>query len=128
MPVYIGGWQEDYHDAHNWVFPVMHSKGTYSEHLGIGTKYDDEMASAIKTFDEAKRQQLYNQLQQQAYEDAVAIFMVQLLGRHYQRRWVDGYYYNPIWPGRNFYVMSKKPDARPNQEYIKELNLEVKEW
>ncbi|MBI1742281.1 ABC transporter substrate-binding protein [Candidatus Acetothermia bacterium] len=128
MPLYLGGWQEDYHDAHNWVFPVMHSKGTYSEHLGIGTQYDDEMASAIKTFDDAKRQQVYNQLQQQAYEDAIAIFMVQPLGRHYQRRWVDGYYYNPIWPGRNFYVMSKKPDAHPNQEYIKELNLEIKEW
>ncbi len=128
MPLFPAGWLEDFHDAHNWVFPVMHSKGIYSEHLGLGTKYDNKIDAAVRTYDNTKRQALYTELQEQAYDDAIAIFLVQQLGRHYQRRWVDGYYFNPIWPGRNFYVMSKKSDAKPNPEYTGALQLEVKEW
>jgi peptide/nickel transport system substrate-binding protein len=128
MPLFPAGWLEDFHDAHNWVFPVMHSKGTYSEFLSMGTKYDADISAAVKTYDNAKRQEFYNKIQQGAYDDALVIFLVQQLGRHYQRRWVDGYYFNPIWPGRNFYVMSKKADAKPNLEYTGALQLEVQEW
>jgi len=128
LPLYISGWLEDYHDPHNWVFPLMHSQGTYSASLGIGTKYDALIEQGIKELDPEKRKEIYYELQRLAYEDAIVIFLTQAMGRHYERRWVDGYYFNPVWPGLNYYVMSKKPDAKPNMAYIRELNLTVEEW
>jgi peptide/nickel transport system substrate-binding protein len=128
LPVYSAGWLEDYHDAHNWAFPLMHSKGNYTASLNLGGKYDALIEQGINELEPAKRQEIYYELQRLAYEDAIAIFTYQALGRHYQQRWVDGYYYNPTWPGRNFYVLAKKPDAKPNMAYINQLGLAVQEW
>jgi peptide/nickel transport system substrate-binding protein len=128
VPLYPAGWAEDYHDAHNWLYPIMHSQGFYSAHLGIGTRYDAQIDAALKTYDETKRQQLYAQLQARAYEDVPVIFLVQAAPRHYQRRWVDGYYFNPAWPGPNFYILSKQAAAQPNPDYISRFNLQVQEW
>ena len=128
LPVYSAGWLEDYHDAHNWVFPLMHSQGNYATSMNMGTKYDALINQGINELDPAKRQEIYYELQKLAYEDAIAIFQDQPLGRHYQQRWVDGYYFNPIWPGRNFYPLSKRLDAKPNMEYVNQLGLVVQEW
>lgn len=128
LPVYSAGWLEDYHDAHNWVFPLMHSQGTYAPTTNMGTKYDVLIDQGINELEPAKRQEIYYELQRLAYEDAIAIFTDQVLGRHYQQRWVDGYYFNPIWPARNFYPLSKRLDAQPNREYINQLGLAVQEW
>lgn len=128
LPFYPLGWLEDYHDPHNWVFPLMHSQGTFGATLGFGNKYDALIEQGVRELDPEKRRQVYYELQRLAYEDAIVIFQTQALGRHYQRRWVDGYYFNPIWPGRNFYVMSKRPDAAPNRAYVEALGLVVEEW
>lgn len=128
VPMYVAAWLEDYHDAHNWIFTLMDSQGSYGERIGLGTKYDALVEQAVAEFDPAKRQALYYQLQQLAYDDAIAIFVEQRLGRQYMRTWVDGYYFNPIWPGRNFYAMSKKSDGVPNAAYIEALNLNVEQW
>ena len=29
LPIYVGGWVEDYHDPHNWVNPFLYSQGAY---------------------------------------------------------------------------------------------------
>ena len=128
IPMYAGGWLEDYHDPHNWVFPFLHSQGTYAGRLGIGPQYDDLINQGIAELDPAKRADIYNELQQLAYDDAVMIFRDQPLSRQYMRSWVDGYYYNPIWPGRNFYVMSKSDAAKLNMEYIDALGQLVESW
>jgi peptide/nickel transport system substrate-binding protein len=128
IPLYSAAWLEDYHDAHNWVFPLMHSQGNYSASMNLGGKYDALVDQGINELDSQKRQAIYYELQRLAYEDAIAIWTDQPLGRHYQQRWVDGYYFNPIWPGRNFYPLSKKPDAKPNMQYINQLGLVVEEW
>ncbi len=126
-PLYLSGWQEDYHDAHNWVFPIMHSQGTYSAYLGIGTQYDDLIEQGLATLDPQRRREIYYELQRRAYEDAIALFLDQPLGRHYQQRWVGGYYYNPLHP-LDLYALYKAPDAQPNLELARALSLEIQEW
>ena len=128
LPVYSAAWLEDYHDAHNWVFPIMHSQGNYATSMNLGTNYDALINQGINELNPEKRQEIYYELQKLAYEDAIAIFTDQPLGRHYQQRWVDGYYFNPIWPARNFYPLSKRLDAKPNMEYVNQLGLVVQEW
>jgi peptide/nickel transport system substrate-binding protein len=126
-PLYLSGWQEDYHDAHDWVWPVMSSQGTYSEYLGIGTKYDQLIQQGISTLDPTKRQGIYDQLQKLAYDDALAIFLDQALGRHYERNWVGGYYYNPLHP-LDLYPLYKAVDAQPDRKLIGEQHLTVLQW
>jgi peptide/nickel transport system substrate-binding protein len=126
-PLYLSGWAEDYHDAHDWVSPVMSSEGTYSAYLGIGTRYDDLIQQGITTLDPTKRQEIYNQLQKLAYDDAIAIFLDQTLGRHYERTWVGGYYYNPLHP-LDLYAIYKAADAKPNLKLTQEQHLTILEW
>ncbi len=126
-PLFGSGWQEDYHDPHNWVFPVMSSQGTYSEYLGIGTRYDKLIQAGITTLNKAKRQEIYNKLQKLAYDDAIAIFLDQPLGRHYERTWVGGYYYNALHP-LDLYALYKATKAQPNMKLIEQAHLTVKQW
>jgi hypothetical protein len=46
-------------------------------------------------------------LQTTATANAVDIFLVQELGRHYEQLWVEGWYSNPAYPGTWFYPLSK---------------------
>ena len=43
MPVYVGGWREDYHHPHNWVQPYLHSEGAF----GWYQSFPPDMAAAF---------------------------------------------------------------------------------
>jgi peptide/nickel transport system substrate-binding protein len=42
------------------------------------------------------------------YENAPAIRLAVTTGRHYEQRWVNGWYYNPVYPGTYFYPLSEQ--------------------
>jgi peptide/nickel transport system substrate-binding protein len=116
MPVFMLGWQEDYHDPQDWVTPFLAGGGTYaaSQHFpqDVQTQMDKLIAQGVQTADTQARAKIYQQLQNIAYENALDIFVVQRVGRHYEQMWVNGWYYNPIYPGSPetgsyFYVLSK---------------------
>jgi len=111
LPIFIIGWLEDYHDPHNWVHPFLHSKGAFAGFMGLPkelqTKLDGLIEQARRELDPQKRQQIYYQIQQIAYDEALEIFLYQPLGRHYERTWIKGWYYNPAYPGTYFYALSK---------------------
>jgi peptide/nickel transport system substrate-binding protein len=44
-----------------------------------------------------ERAEIYKQLGQKDYDYAIAIRLAVATGRHYEQRWVKGYYYNPIY-------------------------------
>ncbi len=101
LPLFIIGWQEDYHHPHNWVFPYMHSAGTFSSWQyfpqELYDKYDAGIAECLaQPLEEADA--CYKGLQRMAMEDVIDIFMVQPVGRHYEQDWVQGYYFNPSYP------------------------------
>jgi len=132
IPFWIIGWLADFPDPHNFVHPYMHSHGAfaYRQRLSKIANYDELIEAAAKEINPAKRQELYYELQKRAYEDAIDIFLDDAQGRHWQRCWVDGYLYNPMWPGLNYYLLAKKADGKPQLEAIQALYPEVQmdEW
>jgi peptide/nickel transport system substrate-binding protein len=110
------GWQEDFHDPHDWVFPYLSSGGTYAaqQHFDktLQAQLDDLITKAVQATDKNERVKLYGQLQNLAYENVLDVFTVQAQARHYEQSWVKGFYYNPIYPpnsgvGLYFYALSK---------------------
>jgi peptide/nickel transport system substrate-binding protein len=54
-----------------------------------------------------ERGQIYREFNQAYYENIPAILLFTDLDRHYQQRWVNGWFDNPVNPGLYFYVLSK---------------------
>lgn len=111
LPIGFVGWLEDYHDASNWVHPYMHSHGAYAGNQGfeptMQAQFDALIDAGVVETDEAKRNEIYAQLQQLAIDNAIDIFLNQATGRAYMNKAVSGWFYNPLQPGFWWYGMSK---------------------
>ena len=116
MPLFMLGWQEDYHDPQDWVVPFLASGGTYggTQHFpqDVQTQMDTLINQAVQATDPQARAKLYSQLQNIAYQNALDIFVEQRQERHYEQLWMQGWYYNPTYPGSTpsgeyFYALSK---------------------
>lgn len=108
LPIFIIGWLADFPDAHNFVYPFMHSKGTYAAWQGYSNPHVDELIErGITETDPNARRDIYYELQKIYYEEVPSFALPQALGRHWERDWLKGWYYNPIYPGIYFYVLSK---------------------
>lgn len=103
VPIFVSGWIEDIHDPHNWAQPFL--VGTYASRQRmpdeIRQQFQELVSAGVSETDPAKRAEIYKQLTQLDYEYAPAIRLAVVTGRHYEQRWVQGWYYNPIAP--NFY-------------------------
>jgi peptide/nickel transport system substrate-binding protein len=110
LPLFMLGWLEDYHDPNDWVVPFLSSGGTYSAYQAfpqaLQQQLDTLIQQAVSATDVQTRTQLYGQLQNLSYENALDIFVVQPLIRVYEQEWVGGYYYNPIFSNNVFYYYS----------------------
>lgn len=99
LTLFIIGWLPDFADPHNFVYPFMHSRGTFSGWQHYSNPIVDELINrGITTMDAEKRRSIYYQLQWIYYEDVPSIPLYQPEARHYERDWVHGWYYNPIYP------------------------------
>ena len=108
LPVFIIGWLADYPDPHNFVHPYMHSKGTFAAWQRYkNPRVDELIEKGIRTTDPEERRKIYYELQKIYFEDCPSVILYQPVGRHWERDWVKGWYYNPIYPGVYFYVLSK---------------------
>jgi len=102
LTLFIIGWGADYADPHNFVYPFMHTHGTFSEFQSYSNPEVDRLiGEGIATVDPAKRQEIYYQLQAIYYEDVPSIGLNQPLQRRYERDWVKGWYYNAVIPDSN---------------------------
>jgi peptide/nickel transport system substrate-binding protein len=114
LPIYVGGWLEDFHDPHNWVHPFLHSQGAYGRVINMPAEeaaaFDAliEEGASLTTVEE--RRPIYEEIQRKAQEDAVVIWMYQGVGRTHFQEWIDGYYYNPAYSNDAYsytYALSK---------------------
>ena len=64
--------------------------------------------AGVAETDPARRAVIYQQLTQMDYDTAVGIRLAVAVGRRYEQRWVQGYYYNPIYSGFYYYALSKR--------------------
>ena len=97
LTLFIIGWGADYPDPHNFVYPFMHTNGTFSAFQSYSNpEVDALIGEGIATVDPAKRQEIYYRLQEIYYEDVPSVGLNQALERRYERDWVHGWYYNPV--------------------------------
>ena len=101
LPIYIGGWLEDFHDPHNWVQAFLYSTGNYGRVINMTDeykkKYDELIIKGATTTDPEARRKIYEEIQLAAQEDAVVIWMYQQLDMHPFQKWIKGFYYNPAY-------------------------------
>ncbi len=110
VPVFVSGWQEDFHDPHSWARPIL--VGTYAIRQRLPEEMMTEMTALVNQgvaeVDREVRADIYQQLTQMDYDNMVAIRLPIATGRHYEQRWVQGYYYNPVYSGFYYYAYTKQ--------------------
>ena len=114
LPIYVGGWLEDFHDPHNWVQPFLHSQGAYGRIVnmeeGLAAEFDALVEEGAALTDTEERRAVYEEIQLKAQEDAPMIWLYQPVARRHLQRWINGYYYNPAYPNATYsyiYALSK---------------------
>jgi ABC-type transport system substrate-binding protein len=100
LPLFPAGWTADYADAHNFAHPFYHSKGTFAQIQGYANPLMDALIDqGIRTPNGPARGAIYSQIQQLAIQDCPSVPVVVPVGRHWERDWVVGWYYNPLYGG-----------------------------
>jgi hypothetical protein len=111
LPIYIGGWIEDVHHPHDWVYPFLHSGGGYmrfqSFPTAMSTQFDVKIGECFQLTDVSAAQACYEELQHMSYVSATAMWGVQPVGRHYERMEVLDYFFNPSYLFPYYYALSK---------------------
>ncbi len=124
LPAFIIGWLADYPDPHNFIFTYYSSMGVYGGRQGEkfrefvsakrdelgGKSLDDLILQAAKETDPQKRKELYLQVQKFAMKYALGAPLYQGMGFRVQRSWVKGWYYNPMRPGDDYYILYKSEE------------------
>jgi peptide/nickel transport system substrate-binding protein len=103
LPVYVGGWLEDFHDPHNWVHPFLHSQGAYGAVINltedIAAEFDAMIEEAASLTTAEERRPVYEEIQLKAQEVAPVIWMYQEVQRVHLQPWIKNYYFNPAYTG-----------------------------
>jgi len=96
MPMFQIGWLPDYPHADNFIFPFMHTSGAFSRWQGYGDATTDAaIQAALLETDYPTQMGLYEDLQQQYYDDAPGIVLAQPIVRRYFTPHINNFIYNP---------------------------------
>jgi len=108
-PIFHLGWFGDFPDPHNFIHEFMYSKGAFSQIQRYNnTTTDDLIEEGLRTLNTTRRKEIYYQLQEIYHEECISAPTVQPLERHWERDHVQGWYYNPAYPGNYFYHLWKQ--------------------
>ena len=108
LSCFIIGWLADYPDPHNFVYPFYYTYGTFSHWQGYSNADMDVLIDeGIAEGDPEGRAAIYHDIAVFAVEDCPSVNLYQPVGRHFERDWVCGWYYNPIYPGTFAYNLWK---------------------
>mgnify|MGYP001073866377 CR=1 FL=1 len=131
LAIFFVGWLEDYAHPHNWVHPYMFRTGAFAigqsfsvienvyfepvhakwlpakTYATLQDLFDELVILAKKEPDLKKAELLYFELNRLAVDYAINVAHIQLLVRRYEQPWVQGWFYNPAYPGTYCYVIWK---------------------
>ncbi len=114
LPMVFIGWLADYADPHNFVYPYLHSKGDFMSFTGdkgrafAAAEFDELVNAGINETNQAKRVQIYTELQEKSNELAPHLMLYDAYDRRAHRDWVKGFVFDPICPAQyDFYALSK---------------------
>ncbi len=110
LPMFVIGWIEDIPDPHNWTF--TYTLGAYGSKQGLPTELKNQFRPIVQQgageTDPQKRAETYKQFNQLFYDQVPTVLLSQAYTRHYEQRWVKGYYSNPIYSNFYYYALSKQ--------------------
>src|SRR5579859_3582552 len=110
LGMFFLGWLEDIHDPHDWLEPYV--TGTYGQSQSwpadLTKQLGDLVNQGAQETDPAKRAAIYKQFNQAFFNAAPDIILSVQNARHYEQRWVQGYFHNPIYSSFYFYALSKQ--------------------
>jgi peptide/nickel transport system substrate-binding protein len=109
LPIFFLGWAPDYADPDDYVFPFLHSRGTFPLRIGYKNATIDAMvAAAGSELDTTKREKMYKDLVTLVVTQHVPyLWISQQTTFTPMRGWVQGYWYNAMHAGFPYYNMSK---------------------
>jgi len=114
MPLFIIGWLADFPDPHNFAVPFVASYGTFAGWQGeymveniFKPIFDPLVEQGMATTVKSERAEAYYEISKKAHEYAIDIWLPQAYGYRSIRDWVQGFPFNPIFPGPYFYPMYK---------------------
>ncbi|MDR5696893.1 MAG: ABC transporter substrate-binding protein [Armatimonadota bacterium] len=111
LPIYFLGWAADYADPDNFVYPFMHSKGTFTGAQSYNNPEVDRLIEeAQRTADPARRRQIYFRLQEIAFNDVPTVYLGYPTGFIVMRSWVRGWYHNPMFFGLGYLHALRKTE------------------
>ncbi|MDE2491302.1 MAG: ABC transporter substrate-binding protein [Elusimicrobia bacterium] len=113
LPIFVMGWNADYPDPSNFVFPLLDSKGAFAPAQKFSNpEFDRLIDEGNAEIDPAKRREIYEKLQRLVYDEVPQLYIVDTVRYRTQRSWVRGWYPNPIFPdspyGSYFYTIWKE--------------------
>jgi peptide/nickel transport system substrate-binding protein len=108
VPLFMMGWLADFPDPSDLALPFYRTGGTYAAWQAYSNPTMDALVDAgIRAPDGPARAQIYHNIQALAVQDCPSFTLDQAIGRHFERDWVVGWYYNPAYPGLYFYNLWK---------------------
>lgn len=112
LPIRPIGWVEDFHDPHNWAFPLLHSNGYYARKLdfpeALSTRLDGLIEQARGEADPQARNAQYAEIQKIVNDEVLFVPIDEDVGRVYMRSWVKGYIHNAAAVGSYYADFEKK--------------------
>ena len=107
LPIFDLGWLADFADPHDFAEGFMYSgmSGAFAVMQSYSNSTIDALVQqGINTMNETARRQTYYALQSAYHDDCPSVPTYQPLGRRFQRNWVQGWYFNPLFNGDYFYT------------------------
>jgi len=105
LAIFAIGWQADFPDPHDFVLPFYRTGGSFSLWQAYSNSTIDALIDkGIVTPDGPARAAIYHDLQVLFVEDVPSFPISQAVARHFERDWITGWYYNPIYPGGHYYT------------------------
>jgi ABC-type transport system substrate-binding protein len=109
IPIMTAGWQEDIHDPNNWYQP--YTVGTYGSRQNLPAALKDQFTPLLNQgaslTDPAARTEVYKQINQLYYDQAIGIPLVLQTAHGFQQNWVSGLVRNPLFPGIYYSTITK---------------------
>lgn len=97
------GWGADYADPHNFTVPFMRTDGTFGNFKGENYKewaeengVDSLVNKGVEVVVREDRKDIYEEIQNIAYEYATDLYLYQPTAHILMRDWVQGWSYDPI--------------------------------
>ena len=136
LTMFYIGWLPDYPDASNYAHPYYHSGGYFGGRgsfsvLDLSDNLDALIDEAALEPDEAKRADLYDEIQQIALDNALNIMSNEGTARVWMRRWVANYIYSVVQSGGwNYSVVYKTADGSDGDLHpaMVDIRHELDQW